>query len=87
MCYPKTEEEQDLSSTRWGRPNCGREKAIEGAFNSYFQELFTSNNPTQETVAKCIEHVPSKVTNEMNENLSRPYSSEEVLAALKQMSN
>lgn len=62
-------------------------KAIEGVFNSYFKELFTSTNPSLETVTKCTEHVPSKVTSMMNEDLSLSYSSEEVQEALKLMSH
>lgn len=62
-------------------------KAIEGVFSSYFKELFTSTNPSLETVTKCREHVPSKVTSTMNEDLSLSYSSEEVQEAPKLMSH
>lgn len=64
----------------------GRED-IEEVFNSYFQDLFMSTNPTQEIVAMCIDHVASRVRIEMNEALSRPFSIEEVVVALKQMSH
>jgi hypothetical protein len=58
-------------------------EAIGKAFVDYFSCLFTSEQPAN--VAECLEFLPSKISAEMNARLLRPFTSDEVGIALKQM--
>ena len=49
----------------------------------YFSQLFSSDRPEQ--VEEVISGIPTRVTAAMNEMLTRPYSDEEILEALKTM--
>ncbi|KAL8472060.1 hypothetical protein ACS0TY_029328 [Phlomoides rotata] len=49
----------------------------------FFKDLFSSDGPNH--MNHVIEAVESKVTSEMNQNLIRPYTTEEITKALKQM--
>lgn len=55
------------------------------AFRSYFNNLFTSNDPDQDDIQKCIQALDLKVTSDMNQNLNKPYLRDGVEIALKQM--
>jgi hypothetical protein len=56
---------------------------IEQLTSDYFSQLFTSSNPTQ--VDEVVQYVDKVVTPQMNEDLIRPYSKDEVKAAFFQM--
>jgi hypothetical protein len=51
---------------------------------SLYEDLFTSEIST--SVDTFLDAIPSKVTDEMNENLCKPYTNEEIGVALFQMS-
>ena len=51
--------------------------------NSFYQTLYTSEGV--ENMDAVLDHVPRKVTAEMNSNLCAPYTKEEVKTALFQM--
>jgi hypothetical protein len=56
---------------------------IEGAFIDYFKNIFTSQG--QVDLAECLEGLPKKVTNLMNEKLLREPTMEEFDVAISQM--
>lgn len=55
-------------------------------FQLFFQNLFTSSEPSPEDIERCLPNMQDKVTSSMNEELQKPYTSEEVYEALQQMS-
>ncbi|XP_073360453.1 uncharacterized protein [Aegilops tauschii subsp. strangulata] len=62
---------------------CNSQGQIKGLVQSYYEKLFTSEpRPTADEV---LEAIPHKVTAEMNADLCKPYSDEEIKAALFQM--
>lgn len=62
-------------------------EVIAVVFNSYFQDLFTSFEPSLEDIERCLPNVQAKVTNFMNEELQKPYTNEKVYETLQQMSS
>ncbi|KAL9448062.1 hypothetical protein AB3S75_015517 [Citrus x aurantiifolia] len=54
-------------------------------FRNYFANLFTTTNPSQAQLEAVLQNMPRKVTKEMNEELERPFTAEEILVALSQM--
>ena len=62
---------------------CEDQESIAKAAASYFEEIFSSSHPSQ--ISTVIAPIPTLVSPEMNENLSKAFSSEEVVAALKQI--
>lgn len=55
---------------------------IERMFCDYFTNLFTSIRPSQDQIEAVLQGMPSKVTEEMNEELDQPFTEDEVSAAL-----
>lgn len=53
---------------------------------SYFGPLFQTSNPSVELIDEILEIINPRVTTEMNLQLARPYSTEDVSLALSQMS-
>lgn len=49
-------------------------KDIEEAFNGYFEKLFLSSEPSQEELNDYLRTLKPRVTEEMNENLSKDFS-------------
>lgn len=50
------------------------------AFTTYFDRLFTSQGPSR--IQKCLQHMESRVTSDMNTQLLLPFVEEEVRVAL-----
>jgi hypothetical protein len=66
----------------YGR-TCTNQREIEGAFVDYFQNLFTSSNPSN--YEEYIAGLEGRVTSSMNNMLMAELSSLEVKSALDQM--
>lgn len=60
---------------------CGDEDSIVKAAISYFEKVYSTSFPSQSE--NVIAPIPTKVTNEMNSELSRAFTREEVVSALK----
>ena len=58
---------------------------IERRFCEHFVELFTTTNPSRQQRESALKDMPKKVTAEMNEELGRPFTEEEIKEALFQM--
>jgi hypothetical protein len=56
---------------------------IEGAFERFFQNLFTSSAPTG--VDSCLQFLDRRVSQEMNKELLKEFTVKEVFSALQQM--
>ena len=50
---------------------------------SYFEKLYTTSQPDR--IQEVIDAIDPKVSNEMNQNLIKQFTKEEVKASLKQM--
>jgi hypothetical protein len=62
---------------------CVVQAEIKGMAHQFYEHIFTSENCT--SVDAVLDAIPSKVTAEMNEGLCKPYTDEEIEAALFQM--
>lgn len=58
---------------------------VESGLCKYFQQHFTSSNPSQDHMNATVEDLTPKVTDSMNEQLNAPLTSEEMSKALAQM--
>jgi hypothetical protein len=58
-------------------------KGINEAFVKYFTSLFTAG--PERDMGPCLQHVPRRVTNEMNDELIKEFTADEIHAALTQM--
>lgn len=58
---------------------------IQKAFQSYFQQVYTSQNPTDEDIQICVSNIEGRVTRGMNETLVQQFARLEVEEALHQM--
>lgn len=58
---------------------------IERRFCEHFAELFTTTNPSRQQRESALINMPKKLTTEMNEELGRPFTEEEIKEALFQM--
>ena len=62
---------------------CEDQESIAKTAISYFEEIYSTSSPNQ--IEKVIDFIPAKVTNEMNSELTRTFTREEVVIALKQL--
>ena len=62
---------------------CGDQDSIAKAAISYFEDIFSISQPSQ--LENVIASIPTIVTSEMNSELSRAFTREEVICALKQL--
>ena len=62
---------------------CEDQESIAKTAISYFEEIYSTSSPNQ--IEKVIDFIPAKVTNEMNSELTRTFTKEEVVIALKQL--
>lgn len=60
-------------------------KQIEGAFDSYFTDMFRSTNPSLEDIDDVLQDLQSKVMDQMNSRLIATFTRCEVERAIKQM--
>jgi hypothetical protein len=60
-----------------------RYKEVCRVFIEYYREIFSSSISTD--FSQCLEHVEPRISEEMNSNLLRPFTEEEVGVALSQM--
>ena len=69
----------------WDKFNswCGDQDSIAKAVISYFEEIYTTSWPNQ--IEEVTDLIPVKVTEGMNMELSKSFTKEEVIAALKQL--
>ena len=59
---------------------------VEGIANvatNYFRELFTTSSPTRDN--EVLELIPRKITEEMNEHLTKEFHKEEIFQAIHSM--
>lgn len=86
-CATQRKRENKISQVQDIHGNILRKwEEIEGVFNQYFQTFFTSSDPSLEDIDRCLTTMQPKVSNAMNKELEKPYSSNEMYVALKQMS-
>lgn len=69
---------QDAQGATWESP-----EEIKVAFVDYFANLFTAGGGSN--MDQCLQNINTKVTDEMNNELLKDFSCEEVTFALKQM--
>lgn len=62
----------------------GKEK-LETTFSVYYDELFTSFNPAERQIARCVQNVWVKISEDMKRNMERVFLPDEVERDLKQM--
>lgn len=60
----------------------GKDNRVNEVVLEYFQKLFRSHNGEMDEVLRCVR---SRVTNEANEDLMRPFTREEVRNAIFSM--
>lgn len=60
-----------------------KQEEIEAAFKAYFTDLFTTSGPSTSDIDKCLLSIECKVSKEMNESISRPFTRVDVEEALK----
>ena len=58
---------------------------IERILCDYFDNMFTSNNPTMHQLESALKGMPCKISSEMNAHLDQPYTKAEITEALSQM--
>ena len=59
---------------------------VEKEFCEYFQNLFTTSSPNQSQIQSALDGISPKVTTDMNHQLEEPFTEEEIVEALHQMS-
>ena len=64
---------------RW----CGEKESIAQAAVAYFENIYSTTSPTR--VEDVVVAIPTRVTEDMNESLTRVFTREEVVTALKQI--
>lgn len=62
---------------------CGDQDSIAKAAISYFEEIYSTSFPNQ--IEQVTDLIPVKVTDEMNSELTRTFTKEDVVATLKQL--
>lgn len=62
---------------------CGDQESIVKTIISYFEEIYSTSSLNQ--IEKVTNFIPAKVTDKMNSELTRTFTKEEVVAALKQL--
>ena len=62
---------------------CDTNESIAAMAISYFEKLYTSSHPSK--ISEVMDTIPTRVTDEMNQNLIRIFTREDVEAALKQI--
>ncbi|KAH9732412.1 putative reverse transcriptase/RNA-dependent DNA polymerase [Citrus sinensis] len=60
-------------------------EGIEGEFCGFFQQLFTSSNPSQTQISEALKGLLPKVSQEMNTHLEEPFTPEDITRALSEM--
>lgn len=60
-------------------------EVIERRFCEHFTKLFTTTNPSRQQKEVALKDMPRKVTVEMNKDLGRPFTKEEIKETLFQM--
>ena len=58
---------------------------FEGIVGNFYSQLFTSSSPSDGGIEDVLQHVKAVISSEKNEELMRPYTKDEVFAALQQM--
>ena len=58
---------------------------MEYEFCTYFTNLFTTSRPSQNQIAAALSRITLRLSNDMNEKLDKPFSTEAVVEALAQM--
>ena len=58
---------------------------IEKIFTNYFTSIFTSTNPADSAFNEVLRHIDPVVSDECNQMLLRPFTKDEIYAALQQM--
>lgn len=58
---------------------------VDKEFCEYFQDLFSSTNPTKAQMDAALEGMKPNVTEEMNDRLADPFTAEDISEALAQM--
>lgn len=58
---------------------------LEDIIENFYENLFKTDHPDPRHIQEVLRHVPCSVTSEFNESLLKPYSKDEIYAALLQM--
>lgn len=61
------------------------DEKIEDIISEYYEKLFCSTRPSHRDLEEVLQHVQARMNTEINSDLLKPYSKEEIYAALKQM--
>lgn len=64
---------------------CPKDDELENIFATYFSNIFTSSKPSDLNVQDVLQCIDSVVTDECNHALMKPYTKDEIYAALQQM--
>ncbi|KAK6160713.1 hypothetical protein DH2020_004094 [Rehmannia glutinosa] len=59
--------------------------AIEQLIVNYFDDIFTSSSPSMHHIRQALDRVPTKLSKDMIDRLSNPFSATEVVKAIKNM--
>ncbi|KAK6160723.1 hypothetical protein DH2020_004104 [Rehmannia glutinosa] len=59
--------------------------AIEQLIVNYFDDIFTLSSPSMHDIRQALDRVPTKLSKDMIDRLSNPFSATEVVKAIKNM--
>lgn len=60
-------------------------REMEDIICTYYSDLFTSLRPNHTQVAAAVQHLSSRVSDAMNADLNKPFTSDEIECAVMQM--
>ncbi|KAL0410868.1 UNVERIFIED_CONTAM: hypothetical protein Slati_3676500, partial [Sesamum latifolium] len=87
--HAKVNEQKQSKEIKKIHDSLGREVVgIEGIWKvitDYFGSIFTSTRPQEEATEDVLSSLESRVTEDMNNELLKPFTTEEVMHALNQM--
>lgn len=62
------------------------EEEVARQFCDYFKTLFSTSNPTSESILEALDGLTATITIEMNQQLDSPFTAEEIYTTFSQMS-
>lgn len=68
MCIPKKKNKHDTKHRRLVGKNSQLILGIDVVFKQYYQDLFSTTNPTDTKIEECINCIKPKVIEEMNQD-------------------
>lgn len=87
---PKPQHERKKKNKVWGVLDENRSwseeaEVIKRRFCEHFTNLYTTTNLSRQQMEATLKKMPRRITDEMNEELVRPFSEDEIKEALFQM--